>query len=151
MVGMPGRSGRRPLSDEEKRRRGTLFKGRSEADYAKRHVAQVVTGPWLDKIPEPPLPLSDVGRREYDTIIRAIYDQGRLTLSTARLTMLAAIAWEEICRLREAGKPVPYSRITQHERLLDKLRIAETPNIATPGNRPNKFAHHGFANRWRRP
>lgn len=107
--------------------------------------SNVVTGVFLSKIPEPDYPLGTFGRRKYDEFTRMLYDGGKLTLvSVARASVAARFA-EKLHVMALEGKYPTASDMTQLQRALDSLGIAEdAPPIASPG-KTNKFAHSGFA------
>lgn len=146
---MGGRgSGKRGLSDEEKKRRGTFREDTSEAVRLANVAAKVVTGPWLDRIPEPTLPLGEVGRKKYEELARQLFDQSKLTLVTQMHAEVAAGQYEKIYALRTADKHPSASDITQLQRALDALKIAEdAPPINNPAGKKNKFTVCGFSNR----
>ena len=146
---MGGRgSGNRGLSDEEKRRRGTFREDQSEKVRLEGIASKVVTGPWLDRIPEPTLPLNEVGKKKYDDLTRQLFEQNKLTIVTQMHAEIAAGQYEKIHALRTAGKQPSASDVTQFQRALDALKIAEdAPTINNPAGKKNKFAACGFSNR----
>jgi hypothetical protein len=135
------------LSDQEKKARGTFRADMSEEVYAARAAEKIITGPWLKEIPEPILPLGEVGRKKYDEFTRQLFDQNKLTQVTQVQAEVAAAQFDKIFAIRSAGKQPSASDVTQLQRALDSLKIAEdAPKIANPGKQ-NKFAGAGFANR----
>ena len=137
------------LTDEEKKRRGTFRPDMSEEVYKARAAEKIVTGPWLKQIPEPECPLGEVGRRKYDEFTRQLFDQNKLTSVTQMYAEIASGLFEKIHSLKAAGKHPTGSDVTQLQRALDALKIAEdAPKIANPGKQ-NKFASCGFSSRLR--
>jgi hypothetical protein len=141
-------SGRRGIGDAEKRRRGTYRPENSDAALAERAGAKVVTGPWLPAIPEPDLPLNEIGRRKYDELAKSLFDQNKLTTATRDIAQQIAILHQGQYELLSSGKPVRASMVNEISKLLDKLKIAEdAPTIENPHGKINKFSGCGFSNR----
>lgn len=146
-MGGVGSGGHNRLSDAEKARRGTLRSTSTEETHAANTAAKVVTGPWLDKIPLPTMPMGEVGQKKYDELTRQLFDQNKLTVVTQLHAETAATQYEKIHALRTAGKYPSASDVTQLNRALDALKIAENaPTLPNP-DRVNKFARCGFSNR----
>lgn len=143
-MGGPG-SGPPPLSDEEKRKRGTFRPDQSEQVYNERRGARVVSGPWKTSIDEPTLPLGEIGKVEYRKYAQMLLEQNKLTMVSQNVAQLAAAQWEKIHAEMAAGKTPSASAWTQMNRTIAQLGIAEK---ATPvgGPRSNKFEACGFAN-----
>lgn len=145
-MGGMGSGGHSRLSDDEKKRRGTFRPDQSEAVFEKRRAEKVVAGPWLTSIPEPELPLNEIGRRKYHELARALFDQNKLTAVTRMQAEQAAVLFQEQHRRLEAGTGVSASLSDKLQRALSALKIAEdaTP-IANPTAQKNKFAQSGFS------
>lgn len=137
------------VSDAQKKAKGQFQPDRSEAAYAERLAAKVVSGPWLHQIPEPGLPLNEVGRKKYDELTKMLFDQNKLTLSTAGLAEQAASLYQEQHKRMSAGQNVPAYLADKIQRALSGLKIAEHAAPITNPDRVNKFEHVGFANRAR--
>lgn len=140
-------SGRRGLSDEEKRQRGTFRADHSEEARAAKAAEKVVTGPWLTKIPEPEMPLNSAGRAKYDELTKLLFEQNKLTKVTCMECELVALHWQNIQDRIAKGKAPSSDALKQVASITARLRIAENaPAIANP-NEKSRFAGSGFANR----
>lgn len=147
-MGGVGSGGNNRLTDEDRKRRGTFRPDRTDAERDAAAAARVVNGPWLREIPEPKLPLNEVGRQKYDELTTMLFEQNKLTLVTCMIAEEAASLFQEKHRRMAAGKPVPASLSTQLQRALGQLKIAEdAPPIANPAGKKNKFAECGFSSR----
>jgi hypothetical protein len=138
-------SGRKPLTPEERKARGL-----PEVDEAgeRRRAEKVIAGPWLTKIPEPEIPLSEIGRKKYDELTRTLLEQNKLTQVTCMQAEIAARMHAKIAALAAKGKYPSASDFNQLQRALTALKIAEDAQpIGTAGGKVNKFAGLGFANR----
>lgn len=142
---MPG-----PISDEEKKRRGTFRADESKQARINRAAQKIITGVFLTKIPEPSFPLGPKGsvrRDEYDQITKMLFEQGKLTEVNVKWAEAAAITKGEIHAALEAGKNVSSKNIEAYKAILSKLDIAEkSHNIASPGKQ-NKFEGHGWSHK----
>lgn len=137
------------LSDDEKKARRTFRPNQSVAVMEEKRAAKVVTGPWLHQIPEPGLPLGDVGRKKYDELTKMLFDQNKLTVSTVGLAEQAAVLYQEQHKRLTAGRDVPAYLADKIQRALSGLKIAENAAPITNPDRENKFQHVGFAHRAR--
>lgn len=147
-MGGIGSGGGNRLSDEEKIRRGTLDKRHTEVARAERAAEKIVIGPWLSDIPEPDLPLGEVGRKKYFELVRSLFDTGKLTLATKMLSEQAAVLQEQMHRRMSEGKTVPTNMSEKIQRVIAQLGIAENaPQIARPKETAGKFTFAGFSNK----
>lgn len=145
-MGGKGSGGHNRISDEEKRRRGTFHADRSEEVYAKRAAEKVVVGPWLTSIPEPTIPLEEVGRAEYNRLTKLLFENNKLTQVTCSYCELVAVMQQQMVARLAAGKTVSMDLIKRKDSILARLRVAEdAPAIANP-NQKNRFAGSGFSN-----
>lgn len=135
-------------TDEEKKRLGTFRQDKSEAAQQARRE-KVIAGPWLPKIPEPTLPLTPPGRKKYDELTQALFDQNKLTTVTANLAEQYATLFQEQFRRMTEGKPVPAYFSDKMQRALSGLKISEDAAPITNPQRANKFQDVGFSNRAR--
>lgn len=136
------------LSDEEKRRRGTFRSDKSDERYDEIEASKVVAGPWLSEIPEPTFKLSDIGKKKYNELAQALFEQNKLTIVTVMQAEVAARLFDKIYTLSLEDKFPSASDTTQYQRAINALRIAENAKtIAKPGNKGNRFAGSGFSNR----
>ena len=139
-------SGRPRLSDEEKIERGTFNPSRSDAVAAAKAAEKVVVGPWLTAVPEPTIPLNEVGRAKYDEYTGLLFSNNKLTKVTCGDCERYAVMHQRMHQLLSEGKPVPQQILNAMNSLSVRLRIAEdAPAIANP-NQKNRFAGAGFAN-----
>lgn len=140
--------GHNRLSDEEKKRRGTLDPRWTEAAIAERKGAKVITGPWLSEIPKSDLPLGDVGLKKYQELTQSLFDMGKLTLSTKILAEQVAVLHEQMHRRMAEGRVVPVGMSSKIQQAVLQLGIAENaPTIAAPSKAAGKFTFSGFSNR----
>lgn len=116
-------------------------------DSVSEASAQVLSGPWLQAIPAPTMPLGDVGRAKYEELTRMLFDRNRLTHTALGWAENAAVLYEQIHIRLEQKKPVSVRLNEGFQRSLAALRIAEDAAPITNPNRISKFAIHGFANR----
>jgi hypothetical protein len=134
------------VSDKEKKARGTFKADRSKAHYDEAKAAVILSGPWLQAIPEPSLPLTDAGRRVYDQVARLLFDQQKLTTFTHRLLENYSLLEQQKTRLLQEGKLPTMALMKESSRLLIALGIAENaPTIAANGQKESKFARCGFS------
>jgi hypothetical protein len=147
-MGGIGSGGHNKIGDDEKRRRGTFRADRSEEARAQAAAAKVVTGPWLTSIPEPELPLNEVGRKKYDELTKVLFDANKLTAVTRMAAEQVAVLFQEQHARLSAGKSVPASLSDKLQRALSTLKIAEDAKpIENPEGKKNKFARCGFSSR----
>lgn len=151
-MGGIGSGGSNRLSDEEKKARGTFRKSNSDQVYEARAAAKVVSGPWLSEIPKPELPLNELGEKKYNELARILFDNNALTTITRMQAETAAMLFEKFDRLLRENKSPSASDLTQYQRALAALGIAENaPTIASPGAHQKKFSGFGFSARLRPP
>jgi len=139
-------SGRiRTLSDEERKKRGTYNEATSEEAALARAAEKIVAGPWLPKIPEPEMPLNQVGRDKYFQIAQLLFDQNKLTQVTCDMCLNYATLFQSVHARLKAGKTVSVDASKRMDAILQKLRVAENaPTIASPTR--NRFDGVGLRN-----
>lgn len=143
---MGGTNSGRRVSDEEKRKKGSYQPCRSEEANAKRAAEKIISGPWLKSIPEPQIPLGEVGRKKYDEYANLLFKGNKLTSVTCDDCERFAVLWEQMHEARAAGRKVSMQAINRMDAIAARLRIAdEAPAIANP-NQKNRFAGSGFSN-----
>lgn len=137
--------GRTPLSDEEKIRRGTLDPRTSEEERDRASLEKVLAFPTFHEIPDPTIPLNEIGRKTYDKWARDLFNAGRLTQITQLSIENLALADQTIAACAKSGKAVPGSIITQRNRAAGELKVINVDPSLTP-KRPdeNKFSRNGF-------
>lgn len=141
-----GSGGRGRKSDAEKIASGTFRADRSEETYAARAAEKVVVGPWLTAIPEPTIPLSEVGRKKYDEIADLLFKNNKLTKVTCGDCERMAVMHQQMHERLKAGKSVSMDLIKRMDSISVRLRIAEdAPAIANP-NEKSRFEGAGFSN-----
>lgn len=143
---MAAGSGRiRTLSDEERKKRGTYREETSETAALARAAEKIVSGPWLPKIPEPEMPLNEVGRSKYFQIAELLFNQNKLTQVTCDMCLNYAALFQSVHARMAAGKTVSADSSKRMDAILQKLRVAENaPTIAAPTR--NKFEGVGLRN-----
>lgn len=109
----------------------------------------VVPFPTLLELPEPDMPLGEAGRKEFDRLIRQLFDAGRLTQIAYRRVVTVALLVDSMHRLLAKGKPVPASYANQIQRALGELEgeVGKKPIAGPEASRQSRFARNGFANR----
>jgi len=113
---------------------------------------RVVAHPSFRQIPPCLFPLStDEAKREYDTISRALFHAGRLTLDMHRTLSSYAIQFDTITKASTEGKQVRGSWFVQMDKARAGLKLDDLDKpIAAPQDAPtNKFTVAGFASRRR--
>lgn len=139
--------GRQALSDEEKKKRGTFREDQSEATYAAKRAEKVVIGPWLTSIPDPEMPLNEIGKAKYVQVTKLLFDQNKLTKVTCMDCEVLSLHWQNVQARVAAGKAPSADSLKQISAITQRLRIAEdAPAIANP-NQKSRFEGSGFANR----
>lgn len=145
---MGGRgSGGGRLSDEEKKAKGTFKQSRSEAVYDARAAAKVITGPWLTKIPEPTIPLNEIGRAKYDEFTKLLFDGNKLTTVTCGDCERYAVMHQQMHARLAKGEMVPQQLLNAMNSISVRLRIAENAAPIANPNEKKRFAGAGFSNR----
>lgn len=103
------KTGRPPISDAEKKRRGTFDPRWSEekrAARAQNNVVALFGADAVASIPEPPAGLSERAKAEYERWTRRLFELGRLTQVWLDKITLYAIRRHAIeTRLAEGGLP----------------------------------------------
>lgn len=145
MAGGLGSGRIRTISDEQRKKDGTFRADRSEAVILAKQAEKIVAGPWLPKIPEPEMPLSQVGRDKYFQIAQLLFDQNKLTQVTCEYCLTYAALFQTAHRRLEAGKDISADAAKRMDSILQKLRVAENaPTIASPTR--NRFDGVGLRN-----
>lgn len=142
------------LSDEEKRRRGTLDPRWTEAARAERRGEKVVAlfGETVSVIPAPPAGLAPEAAREYQAWCAALQRSGRLTsLWVEKILVMAIAKHSNLTRLADCKLPRA-SDVSVVRSTLSELNgiNADTP-LTEKGDEGRKFARFGFASRVRPP
>ncbi|MHB1086143.1 MAG: hypothetical protein ACYCZ0_00150 [Minisyncoccota bacterium] len=145
-MGGKGSGGHNRLSDAEKRARGTHHADQTEEIYAARAAEKVVVGPWLISVPEPTLPLDEIGRAAYDKFTKILFDQNKLTTVTCGDCERLAVMQQQAHARLTAGKPVSMDLIKRMDSISVRLRIAENAPAIANQNQKNRFEGSGFSN-----
>ena len=126
--------------------------GKAERAQAGQGDLNVLAHPSFREIPKCLFALrSKEAKAEYDTLARAMFEAGRLTLDKHRALSSYAMQFDMITRTGVEGKAIPAYAFTYLDRTRNSLGLdkLEQP-IAAPASAPvNKFARTGFANRRR--
>lgn len=141
--------GRLPTPDSVKEKLGKPLDprssdmGRAIAGLAKIHVF-----PTMREIPEPTLPLDEVGREEYYGFCRRMLDVGNLTMHSRLSAQSAAMTAQSMRRYVDQGKTVPGLLINQYNRAIGDMRLADADASLAP-HKPaeSRFATNGFSSR----
>lgn len=142
-----GSGGGNHKSDDQKRREGTFRADRSEEVVAERRAAKVLGGPWLNEIPKPELKLDEAGKAKYYELARMLLEQNKLTMISRMTAESAALMFQKINQLTEAGSVPSASDMTQYQRALSALGIAENAKPIATVHTVNKFEYSGFSAR----
>jgi hypothetical protein len=139
-------SGRGRIGDEEKKRRGTFRADESEAALGAAAAAKIITGPWLSKIPEPSIPLNEIGKAKYDEFTKLLFEGNKLTLVTVGDVERYAVMHQQMHGRLSAGKSVSQQLLNAMTSLSMRLKIAEdAPPLGNP-NKKGRFEGVGFSN-----
>lgn len=144
-MGGMGSGGHNKLSDAEKKRKGTFRKDQSASAHRAKQAQKVVSGPWLQKIPDPTLKLDDVARAKYFEYAQHLMDQGTLTKFTCETVQMAALRYSRLQSILDEDRVPPAYLINQIEKDLEKLTIAETAAPIVGGPKRSRFAGVGFS------
>lgn len=145
------RTGRPPLSDEEKRLRGTFDPRWAEAARAERADAKVVSlfgADRIDVIPDPPDGLVAQAREEYYLWCRLLHKQGLLSQKWVEKILLYAIRKHSTLIRLASGKLPKDGDMKACEMFMKELGALniDAPRVGQEAPK-SKFAHVGFANR----
>lgn len=133
------------LSDEEKKRRGTFRADQSEEVYRARAAQKVVTGSTLSAVPDPEMPLNEIGLGKYRELTELLLSQGKLTKITCMDCEMIALHWQNVRARVATGKSASSDSLKQITAITQRLRIAEdAPEIESP-DKKSRFTGCGFA------
>lgn len=142
------------LSDEEKKRRGTLDPRWTEDARSARRGEKVVVlfGDNVSVIPAAPVGLNQEAAREYQAWCTALLKAGRLTSLWVEKILIMAIAKHSNISRLAAGKLPRSEDVRAVKSVLSELGgiNADTP-LTEPGQEGRKFSRFGFAGRIRPP
>ncbi len=127
----------------------TLDKRSTEEARARQALERsVIPFPRLRDVPEPSIPLSEVGRKVYDAWSRRLCDSGLLTAITSGFIEQLALADGAIHDQSAAGK-TPSSRYMEIRRgALLKLESLNVDHSLVPDpDKQNRFSRNGFPGR----
>jgi hypothetical protein len=145
MAGNRNSGGAGKLSDAEKIRRGTFRPDRSEAAYAERAAANVVTGAFLSEIPVSTFPLNEFGKATYVKFAQLLLDQGKLTSVTAAHCESLGMIDMRINGKITAGKIPTADDMKQRTSVIRMLGVAENAPVIA-GKTKSRFEGAGFSN-----
>ena len=126
--------------------------GNVERAQAGQGDLNVLAHPSFREIPKCLFALrSKEAKAEYDTLARAMFEAGRLTLDKHRALSSYAMQFDILTRTGVEGKAIPAYAFTHLDKTRNSLGLDQLEQpIAAPASAPvNKFAHTGFANRRR--
>ncbi|BCH33136.1 hypothetical protein MesoLjLc_50660 [Mesorhizobium sp. L-8-10] len=145
-MGGKGSGGHNRLTDTEKKRRGTFRAAESEAVFNARAAEKIITGVFLPRVPDPSLPLNEIGKAKYVEFATLLLESGKLTKIVAEDCERYAVMHQQMHAKLEAGKMVPQQLLNAMDSLSRRLKIAEdAPPIANP-NEKKRFNGVGFSN-----
>lgn len=131
--------GRVSLSDEEKKRRGTFDPRYSEENRTAAAAEKIITGVFLPRIPEPDLPLNDVGRMKYFELTEIMLQAKTLTTVMKEYAQQYAALYQSMHSRMGDGKTVPAAMTRQIDVLLSKMRVAENAKPIDPTAPKKRF------------
>lgn len=146
--------GRMPLSDAEKKARGTFKPGESENSRATAAVSNVLAFPVFSQIPPCSLPFREhsKGLRVYTEWCQDLVDAGLLTKVSLKWVEQLAIAEEKIDACIRLSKNVP-DRAMEHRatalRHLERLNVDKS--LVEGQAKTGAFRKNGFPSRLRLP
>lgn len=142
-----GSGGHNRISDAEKKAKGTFRVDRTEEAYAEKAGAKVLAFPTLRQIPDPQLPLNEIGLAKYQELARLLFDAQKLTAITRDAAEAAAVQWQGMHKSLSEGKDIPAHRYLAFERAMKIINVANNaPQIGGVPQR-SRFAQCGFAHR----
>lgn len=140
------------LSDDEKRRRGTLDARYSEDARARERMSTVLAFPVLKEIPKPSFPLKEKGEEQFKFWCERLLDAGLLTrITVGEIENLALVA-DKIQYALDRRKQPSAQDINLRRLALVKLESlnVDTTFFAAAKNK-SAFAQNGFPGRLRSP
>lgn len=145
------RTGRPPLSDAEKKLRGTLDKRWTEEARAERAESKVVAlfgADKVDVIPDPPEGLVVQAREEYFLWCRRLQEQGLLSQKWVEKILFYALRKHSTLVRLAGGKMPKDGDLKACEMFLKELGALNIDAPRAGQETPkSKFAHVGFSNR----
>lgn len=144
-MGGQGSGGSNRLSDEERKARGTYRADQSDELYDQRAAAKILQGPWLSAIPEPDFPLTPIGRKKFDEITQALFEQGKLTQIAVGKATSAGVLWQKIATAIGKGRSPATADLKFYDKIVDELQIARDAKVIASPKR-SRFADAGFSN-----
>lgn len=138
-------SGRPRTSDAEKKRNGTFREDRSEAAYAEKQGAKIVTGVFFSEIPVPSMPLDSYGKATYEKWAKLLLEQGKLTSVTAAHCESLGLIDMRINQKVTAGKMPTADDMKQRTSVIRMLGVAENAPVIAGGTK-SRFEGAGFSN-----
>jgi hypothetical protein len=145
------RTGRPPLSDEEKKQRGTFDPRWSQEARSERQEDKVVAlfgADKLETIPDPPEGLVSQARDEYFLWCRRLHEQGHLSQKWVEKILFYALRKHSTLVRLASGKLPKDGDLKACEMFIKELGALNIDAPRAGQEAPkSKFAHVGFANR----
>lgn len=144
------KEGRPPISDDEKKRRGTLDKRWSEEARAERKFSKIVSihkDGAAQALPPPPDGLTPRAYNEYMLWGRTLLERGLLSAANASDLRLYAMACNNAELKTAAGKSVSGSDLATQRRFLDIIRAVDLPQQLAAPETKSIWSGIGFAGR----
>ena len=126
--------------------------GKAERAQAGQGDPNVLAHPSFREIPKCLFPLqAEESKAEYDTLARAMFEAGRLTLDKHRALSSYVMQFDMITRTGVEGKAIPAYAFAHLDKMRNSLGLDQLDHpIAASASAPvSKYARAGFANRRR--
>lgn len=121
-----------------------------QADTPEESSGNVIFLDPLNAVPEPKLPLKEVGRKTYDERCDALLKRGLLTINTKDLVEMLAVADDALhMAITNGGKNLRAAAEMKRSALLKLDKLDADKIVITPGQGKSDFAKFGFAKRAR--
>lgn len=144
--------GRHPLSDEEKKRRGTFREEQSDNSRRVSAVGNVLAFPTLTNVPPCsfPLPENGKGMHTYNSWCRDLIEAGLLTKVSLAFIEQLAIADHTIEQAILSGKTPPGRATNDRGTALRRLELLNVDqNLVAGQTKKGVFGKNGFPARLR--
>ena len=141
--------GRSPLPEAQ--RLATDYRGdRTNAAYTAKRLATVHAFPVFRELPDPTIPLNEVGRKTYDLWCRRLFDSGHLTVISQGFVETLSLCDQIIASNHDKGTQPSQSLLKERNRALGELKYLNADQSLVPVDQKNsRFSRNGFPSRLR--
>lgn len=140
------------LTDEQKKRRGTLRSDTSAESIGQKAVTKILEFPVLREIPKSQFPFNETGKETFDYWAVRMRDAGLLTKVSFGQIESLALQDHIIADAMAAGKMPPQVAVQERRKILTWIEGLNVSDSVVSGKRAkSNFASNGFPNRLRDP